>query len=143
MRLIALTIVAFLLGCSSTTEPDRVRVLGAIAGFNEGDPQIQIVPDDQTVTVRVTTYGNGCYSKGETEAVVEGLEATVTPWDSTVAPRSGVACTEILLSFTHEAVLDFDEAGTARIAVRGMDRSSGSTGKRGEETTIERFVEVP
>jgi hypothetical protein len=33
-----------LFGCSTTTEPDRVQVLGAIAGYNFDDPRIEIVP---------------------------------------------------------------------------------------------------
>lgn len=143
MRLITLALLAVVLGCSSTTEPDQIQVLGTIVGFNQDDPRIEVTADGRVVTVRVTTYGNGCYSKGITKTAVDGLEATITPWDRTVAPSSNVACTDILLSFTHEAELRFDAAGTARILVRGVDAGTASAGKRGETVTVERTVEVP
>lgn len=143
MRLITLALLAAALGCSSTTEPDQIQVLGTIMGFNQDDPRIEVTADGRVVTVRVTTYGNGCYSQGVTKTSVDGLEATITPLDRTVAPSSNVACRSILLSFTHEAELHFDASGTARILVRGLDASTASAGNRGATVTVERTVEVP
>jgi hypothetical protein len=131
------------MGCTSQTGPDRIRVLGAIMGYNLDDPRIEIVQDQRTVTVRVTTYGNGCYSQGETETAVEGLEANIRPWDYTFSARSDRACPDVLLSFVHEAVLRFDDAGTVRIRVRGIDAGQAAGGSRGEVVTVERTVAVP
>jgi hypothetical protein len=64
-------------------------------------------------TVQVTTYGNGCYRKGETEVAVSGNVATVTPWD--YVDLGAGACPDILLTFVHEATVAFPEAGSASV----------------------------
>ena len=126
--------------CSSTTEPPgEERRPGLILGFNHGDPQI-VLPDTVQAgtefTVQVSTYGNGCYRKGETEVVVSGNVATVTPWDY-VDPGAG-ACPDILLTFVHEATVAFPEAGSASVVIVG--RPGGSMGE--EPVVVTRGVVV-
>lgn len=139
MRSITFAAVTLLLGCSSATQPDETRVLGAIAGYNQDDPRIEIVPGTASVTVRVTTYGNGCYGEGPTEVDVRGREAVILPYDYTAPP--GTPCFDILNSFSHEAIVRFDGPGAARILVRGIDGSTASArNPRGDTITVERVV---
>ena len=141
MRWTGAGLLMLVVACSTVAEPDRVRVLGAIAGYNNDDPRIEVVPGaDRSVTVRVTTYGDGCYTEGETEVLVQGASALVTPYDYTAPP--GTACTRILRSFAHEAVVHF-AAGTdtARVVVRGVDRRQASAANpNGDTIRVERVV---
>jgi len=148
-------LVAGLVGCSALitgpdapgtdlsttlpTDPNRVRVMGAIAGFNNDDPQITIVPQNANVLVKVITYGDGCLSKGETVVTVEGSVATITPYDYTAS--AGV-CTQQLVSFSHTATVDFRGAkGAATIRVQGLDQSRASLdNQRGVPVTVERTI---
>ena len=112
--------------CIPSTEPVRFEEeIGFIKGFNLDDPRV-VAPDTvdrgESFTVSVTTYGGGCVRKGRTAVSAEGLLATVTPYD--VTAQQGV-CATILLSFEHEAILQFDRAGVARVIVRGRQAPSG------------------
>lgn len=67
MRYRSLVLGFVLLGCTTTTAPDRVRRLAEIAGYNSNDPQVVIEPIGRSVNVSITSYGNGCYAQGETD----------------------------------------------------------------------------
>ena len=126
--------------CSSTTEPPgEERRPGLILGFSHGDPQV-VMPDTVQAgtefTVQVTTYGNGCYRKGETEVAVSGSVATVTPWD--YVDLGAGACPDLLLTFVHEATVQFSQAGSASVVIVG--RSGGSMGEEPVEVTREVVV---
>lgn len=116
------------LGCSLGTEPEEVRELGVIAIAGSTwfeDPKIEVpdtVEQSSPVRVGVTTYGDGCVRKGETEIEVQDSVVVVTPYDYR---RKGVACTAALVSFAHEATLRFAAPGTARVAIRGREGRSG------------------
>jgi hypothetical protein len=126
---------------SGVGSADRVRVLGAIKGYNQDDPRIAVSASGRTVTVTVTTYGAGCHSRGKTEVSVAGLVAEIVPWDYT-AP-AGTPCTMQLLSFTHTATIPFASAGTATIRVRGIDAATRHAGNMaGTEITVERTVQL-
>lgn len=143
MRVALPALAALLLGCASSMEPDpevigdRVRVLGTIAGYHEDGPQITLVPQGRAVWVSITTFGPGCYRRGETEVEVQGLEAVVAPYN--YAPLPGSPCTRDLRSFEHTATLRFEVSGTARILVRGL---STATHPYGDTITVERFVDL-
>lgn len=125
----------------STGNPDRVRVLGAIKGYNSDDPRIEVSAAGRTVRVIVTSYGGGCHSRGDTEVSVSGLTADVTPYDFT-AP-AGTPCTLPLLSFRHEAEIRFDRGGTALIRVHGIDASTrNAQNMEGTRIVVERQVEL-
>ena len=137
-----LLLVPLLSTCGVLTGADRVRVLGAIAGYMDGDPQVTVQQDGRTVTVLVTTYGGGCHTPGETDVVIDGLIATITPWDYTATP--GTECTHQLLSFEHRAVVPFSSGGTAQLRIRGMDISRRSAGNMvGDTLVVTRTVAVP
>jgi hypothetical protein len=134
MRSALLLLMAILPRCSSGTEPEGERSMGAITGYNSDDPRIEIVTAPGRAVVRVTTYGGGCHSKGDTDVRVDQMTAVVTPFD--YVPRGEVACTQQLVSFLHEATVSFARSGSARILVRGLDI-------RGDTVTVERRVEIP
>lgn len=145
---VALLMVACAHGSDEPTDPmasgqpgDRVRVMGEIGGYNQGDPQIDVRVTGRTVRVAVASYGGGCHSKGETEVSVVGMVGEVTPWDYTAPP--GTPCTQPLLSFDHVATLEFAQAGTATIRIRGIDASRRHAGNlTGEVIVVERQVQL-
>ena len=123
---VAVVAVYIAAACIPSTEPVRFEEeIGFIKGFNLDDPRV-VVPDTvdlgEPFTVTVTTYGGGCVSKGCTAVSAEGLLATVMPYD--VMAQQGV-CTAILISFEHEAILQFDQTGVARVVIRGRQAPSG------------------
>jgi hypothetical protein len=113
-------LIPLVLACNPVTSPHEARVLGSIAGYATGDPQIEIITGAESVIVRLTTYGDACYRQGETEVEVRGMDAEVTPYDY-VRMEEGAACPAILRGFAHEAEIVFDSAGEAQIVVRGVD----------------------
>lgn len=123
--------------CAFATEPKEVRVLGTIAGYNAGDPYVEVPANAERgvpFAVAVRTYGNGCYRAGNTEVRVVGPAAVeVAPYDFT---RVGGVCTDILKGSTHRATVRFDAAGPARVRVRGR-RAPG-----GADLVVERDVLV-
>lgn len=90
-----------------------------------GDPVRLNVPTTaevgQDVSLVVSTYGGGCISPGETEVELDGLKATVRPYDYVPLEtlRGDIVCTLDLRLNRHEAILRFDERGVARIDVHG------------------------
>lgn len=139
MKRIALILVLTALGCSAgtTSEPDRVRVLGTIDGYHDEGPDITLSQVGDDVLVKITTYGSGCYEKGETEAEVEGTNATVTPYD--YAPPPGSPCTRDLVGFEHTTTLRFPSSGTATVVVRGLTVESDPNG---EPVAFERSISL-
>lgn len=114
-----------------------VRVEGTLAGYNESDPQITLSQVGRDVLVKIITYGPGCYEKGETEAQVEGLNATVTPYD--YAPQPGSSCTRDLVAFEHTTTLRFTTSGTATVVVHGL---TAETDPYGEPVEFERSISL-
>ena len=131
-------LLVLLAGCARPVEPQRQQeVLGYIQGFHRDDPRIE-VPDvvsrGQAFSVVVTTYGDGCTSMGRTEVAPSAGGAVVTPID--LEDTSANVCADVLRTFRHEASVQLDRAGTARIVVRGRDSRSG------REVQAERTVTV-
>ena len=114
----ALAFLAFsLAGCGWLTDPDPV--LGHVTDVTAPDT----VAVGQLFTVTVTTTGpNGCWRSESTEVEVDGLSAVITPYDVDEAEANpGIACTQAIVYFDHEAELRFDSPGTAGIDVQGRD----------------------
>jgi len=146
MRHARCALLLLLASCSSATGPEQVRVFGSIISSDPGDPHIELAVQGHSVTVRVTTHGNGCYSVASTATTATtatATEATVTPWDYTTGPGAHVNCADLLRPLTHEVALQFGATGTARILVRGLDTSEALGGKSAKEVTVERVVELP
>lgn len=131
-----------LVGCSLATEPEHHLELATIAGYFDDDPRVGIVSSGASVTVRATTFGSSCNAKGITEVRVEGLTATVTPYD--YAPPAGTPCPRDLRGFIHEVTVDFGRSGTAEIHVRGLDAGTRSGANLvGDTIMVTRTVVIP
>lgn len=138
----AFAIVLF--GCSSspTEPPEQLRQLGRIAGFNQDDPRIEITTSPGHARVRVTTYGGGCHSEGETQVAVYGRNAVIVPWD--YADARAFACTDVLRSFVHETTIVFGSSGPARITIYGLDSRGLAAGNPyGTTLAVERNIVIP
>jgi hypothetical protein len=83
--------------------------------------------------VVVQTVGGGCVTKGDTEVTVEGMRATIMPYDIR-ALRA--ICPSDVAFLGHTAVIRFDGAGTAEVVVQGL-RQPGD-----ELVSVERTVVV-
>jgi hypothetical protein len=125
MQRIALILICGLAACQTLPDGERVRVIGAIEGYNQDDPRITVpatvrAGDDFDVTI--STYGSGCHTRGETEVARQARTATITPYDYTAPP--GTPCTLQLIEFRHTARVRFDTPGPAEIVVRGESRTA-------------------
>lgn len=127
------------MGCSAgtTSEPDMTRVVGTIDGYFDDGPNITLSQVGDDVLVKIITYGPGCYEQGETEAEVQGLTATVTPYD--YAPPPGSPCTRDFIGFEHTTTLRFTTRGTATVVVRGLTVEADA---HGEPVAFERSISL-
>lgn len=130
-------LLGFLLAaaCESGMELREIIVIGAIAGYFDDDPHID-VPEaasaGEPFTVTVRTYGNGCTSEGRTDVQVAGGVAVVTPYD---LERQGV-CHDIQRILDHTTEVTFDAAGAGLVVIQGREDPSGRI------ITVERQVTV-
>lgn len=118
---------------------ERERMIGTIE-FYDDSVRIQLpdtVQKGVTFPVRVRTYGGGCIDRGDTEVVLNGLAAQVTPYDIEITHLPpGYACTAELRFYEHVGHVRFDRSGRATVIVRGR--------KKPEKIiiSVERTVEV-
>jgi hypothetical protein len=102
---------------------DREQRLGVLLPDDEvATSPVQVSADTvragRILTVTVLTTGNGCYAKGPTEVRVDGLAATVTPYD--YFDLRAEACADVLQEFRHRAEITFEEAGAATVRIRAQ-----------------------
>lgn len=123
--LAVLSLSVLLTGCESPSGPDRVLEPGIIVGALEDDPQVALTTEGDSLTVEVTTYGDGCRSKGETRVTldVDTRSATVAPFDWSAT--EGI-CTAILNSFDHSVTLNLEGGGEWTVVVAGTDMQGQS-----------------
>ncbi len=102
-------------GCGLVDETDEV--LGSVRSVEAPDT----VGVGSVFEVTVTTTGpDGCWGRARTETGVDGLVATITPYDN---HHRGGYCTMMPVEIVHTAALVFEESGTGRIRVYGRDGS--------------------
>ncbi len=129
----ALVAAAFLglSGCFLPFEPDGVvRTLkpASIVFYSDSAevaaPSTVLVGESFDVTV--SSFGGGCTSFGETRLSVSGLTAEVRPYDSEVthAPKN-YFCSDVLLTFSHTATVQFNQRGRALIWIYGRSQPGG------------------
>lgn len=95
----------------------------------------------ETFPVTIRTVGlDGCWAPAGEDVTVEGLTATVVPFDST-GDREGVACTMALVHLDHEVRLAFGAVGEAVVRVEGR-RVVGRDGSESEPLALEETVTV-
>lgn len=98
------------------------RVLPAVIDMNAANPPVIELPQSVRVgerfTVRVTTYGGGCTSRGNMQVSVIGLQVELRPYDVYPADEDE-ACTRELRTHLHQASVWLEEPGTATVNVHG------------------------
>ena len=124
---LGLAAVVVAVAACGVAEP-LVDRLVAIVYEESGVPSVS-VPDavraGESFPVTVRTVGGDCVRKDETEILVEGSTATVTPYDRYSIPRPGFGCLPSDPVLQHTTDVTFTEAGPARVLVR-VRRGDGS-----------------
>ena len=131
-----LAVSPLLLGCRDATGATQI-VVGIIdAGQTLTDVIAGPVSGSAGVPLQftVSTFGNSCISAAGAKAVVDGLLATVTPYDHEC--RGPLACLDYLKAYARSVSVVFDTVGDATVRVEG--RSSYQAGL----VTVEHHVRV-
>ncbi len=101
---------------------------------------------NQPDTVVVTSFGNSCISFARTEVTVQGLIATVEPYDFDEVLRQDldepVVCNNNRVEVPHPAELVFATTGEATIQFTGLHEWRDSVGWHDSIITVERQVPV-
>ncbi len=77
----------------------------------------------QAFSITISTFGNSCVSPAGADVVVDGLVATVTPYDAV----SGETCNDYLKPYPRTLQLLFGQSGTATIRVNGRSLYQAGT----------------
>ena len=108
-----------LMAChSAPIEPGRGRVVGTIDAGGTLDRVIEApsaVSPGQSFTVTVSTFGNSCVTPAGADVAIDGLIATITPYDVI----AGGICLDYLKPYPRALQLSFGQAGAAIIRVKG------------------------
>ena len=106
------------MGCSSPTDTGPVLVEALIYGFDEEDPRVSLELTGSSLSVGVTSYGNGCRTIGELRVSVENdtRHLTVAPFDW---ENRGVICPDLLRTFQHQETVELAGEGEWTVLVVG------------------------
>lgn len=119
LTLFVLTLLP-LAGCYDLFGPEEELLIGVVSHYSE--PIVIDLPDTVQVgvafPVRVRTYGGGCERIGPTEVTSQDGGVLVVPRDFTKT-GAGVACTDELRWFDHEAEVVLQTPGSATVTIRG------------------------
>ncbi|HSJ24347.1 MAG TPA: hypothetical protein VK929_06760 [Longimicrobiales bacterium] len=122
--MMTLLLASGLAACGSITG-GRERVVGTIDTIGNDSPRAAYVTAEGIV-VEVTTLGNGCYTKGETDARLLDGRWVITPYDYRDTRRN-IACPDIARMFEHRVVLQGDTEGVDRVWIRARSITDGGT----------------
>lgn len=109
-------------------EPEQQTTSAGVAGMHAPgiptDGEIEVITAPAEVLVgeefnaTITTVGlNGCWSSDGATTEIDGLLASITPWD--LPPADDAVCTMVLVELPREITLRFDEIGDGVIRVFG------------------------
>lgn len=108
-----------LMACNpSPIEPGGGRMVGAIDAGGTLERVIEApsaVSRGQSFAITVSTFGNSCVSPAGADVVIDGLTATITPYDVV----AGGTCLDYLKPYPRALQLSFGQAGEAIIRVKG------------------------
>jgi hypothetical protein len=109
-----------LMAChSSPIEAGRGRVVGTIDAGGTLDRVIEapsVVSRGRAFTITVSTFGNSCVTPAGADVTIDGLIATITPYDVV----GGGICLDYLKPYPRALQLSFGQAGAATIRVKGV-----------------------
>jgi uncharacterized Zn-binding protein involved in type VI secretion len=102
------------------------RVIGTISFYQDAVriTAPESVQRGEPFEVTVSTYGGGCIIEGDTQLVIEGRTATITPYDIDTTARFQ-ACTAELRIHAHIVHLTFATAGAVDVVVVGVRKPEG------------------
>ena len=102
-----------------------------------GSPSVEVDMLGTSAVIGIRVGGvTGCHAIAETEVVVEGLTATITPRNYNSTGTGG--CPKALANRVATAVVAFGRSGEAVIRVRGLSEAAGT-----DTIVVERSVTVP
>ena len=117
-RSFSIVLAVLSIACHSSIEPGPGRVVGIIDA-GQSFPQVIDAPTEaslgQSFSVTVSTFGNSCVTAAGADVTIDGLVATITPYDVVV----GGVCLEYLKAYPRVVQLSFGQAGAATIRVNG------------------------
>lgn len=130
---VAAAALVALAACTETVGPEATLVRATIAD-DRADPDWSVTGTGRILDIAVTTYGNSCYSIGETRTDVDSAARTVRvePYD---VRMTGTPCEDLLQSFSHAATVEVNRSGNWEVVLIGL-------GAEGEILRVERIVEV-
>jgi hypothetical protein len=106
-------------GCEGLSSPDTLHKAGILEYYDQ--PVVVTAPDSvhagQAFDVTIRTYGDGCYSQGETPVAVQGSVAQLSPFDLRSTRGN---CPAVVQTFDHHASVTFSALGTAQVVVAGV-----------------------
>jgi hypothetical protein len=135
-RSFAIGLTVLSIACQSSPLNPGTRVIGII---DAGQTSAQVIdaPAEaslgQPFSVTVSTFGNSCVTADGADVTIDGLVATITPYD---VIATGVTCLDYLKAYPRAVQLSFGQAGAATVRVKG--RSDYQTGL----VTVDRSVVV-
>ena len=88
----------------------------------------------EPVTVSVTTSGDGCIVRGETDVRQEGLRVEIRPYDYNTSP--GGVCDDMLRLHVHSQSVTFAAKGSAEIVVYGLEKNASGASNVMETRTL-------
>jgi hypothetical protein len=118
-RSIPIVLAVLSIACHSSPLESGTRVIGLI---DAGQTSAQVIdaPAEATLgqsfSVTVSTFGNSCVTAAGADVTIDGLVATITPYDVVV---TGVTCLDYSKAYPRVLQLSFGQAGTATIRVKG------------------------
>lgn len=122
--------------------PGEQQIVGIIDYYDDRTSGVVAAPTTvragETFEVTITTFGGGCERAGGADVRVEGLVATISVYDFTVAGPA-VSCTAELKRLPRTVSLSFAEAGAAVIRIEGQRVASDTPGA---PTTLEQPITV-
>lgn len=118
-RSFPISLAVLSIACHSSPLESRTRVIGVIDA-GQSSPQVIDAPTEaslgQSFSVTVSTFGNSCVTADGADVAIDGLVATITPYDVVVA---GVNCLDYSNAYPRVLQLNFGQAGAATIRVKG------------------------
>jgi hypothetical protein len=139
MRSTTLALLAALAACD-----DSIVVIGVLD--ERQPPPILDVPTmaraGEAFTVTVSTVNYCAVTEESTLVMTEGADVVVVPYDRWRPLEGDEACLAILLFIEHVATVQFDEAGTRTIRVRGQRVEHPSRGAPADGEVVDLLFSV-
>jgi hypothetical protein len=117
-RALPIAVAALSMGCHSSLGP-TARVVGII-DVGQTSQEVIAAPAEASLgrsfSVTISTFGDSCVRAAGADVTIDGLVATITPYDMIVSTGT---CLDYLKAYPRAVELKFTQAGAATIRVKG------------------------